>query len=248
MPNYSSQQITQPEIIDTLEFCLTDKHDCSYIPGQQATTLFVNPAITLHHQHYSFLATMGFRRSGNNIYRPHCAQCNSCIPVRLDVNKFKASKQQKRCWNKNSNITTFSHPAQFNEDHFQLYSCYLSSRHPEGGMDPLSESAYKDIINSHWCNSELLEFRDNQDLVAVAVIDKLKDGLSAVYTFFEPELSNLSLGILAIQHEIALVRQRNLRWLYLGFWNSESQKMSYKTRFQPLEYFVDNAWLSDKPV
>lgn len=247
MPNYSSQQIKQPEILDTLEFCLTDKHECGYLENKQATTLFVNPEITLQHQHYNYLATMGFRRSGNNIYRHHCEQCNLCIPVRLDVNKFKASKQQKRCWNKNTDITTISHPAQYNEDHFQLYSRYLSSRHPESGMDPLSKTAYQDIINSEWCNSELLEFRKNQTLVAVAVIDKLKDGLSAVYTFFEPELSHLSLGILAIQHQIALVRQRNLTWLYLGFWNSESQKMSYKTHFQPLQYFVTNDWQPDKP-
>lgn len=247
MPQYSSQQIEQPQLLDALEFCLTDKHDCGYLTAQQATTLFVNPAITLQQQHYSYLATVGFRRSGNNIYRPHCEQCNLCVPVRLNVKKYIASKQQKRCWNKNTDIITISHPAQYNEDHFQLYSRYLSSRHPNSGMDPLSKSAYEDIINSNWCHSELLEFRKDQRLVAVAVMDKLKDGLSAVYTFFEPELSKLSLGTLAIQHEIKIAQQRNLSWLYLGYWNSESQKMSYKTHFQPLQYFFNNGWIADKP-
>lgn len=247
MPNYSSQQIVQPEVLNMLEFCLTDKHDCGYLADKLATTLFVNPEIDLHQQHYSYLATVGFRRSGNNIYRPHCDNCNLCVPVRLDVNKFIASKQQKRCWNKNKSITTISHPAQYNEEHFKLYSRYLSSRHPNSGMDPLSKSAYEDIINSSWCHSELIEFRQGCDLVAVAVLDKLKDGLSAVYTFFDPELSNLSLGILAVQHEIKVAQQRNLKWLYLGYWNSQSQKMSYKTRFQPLQYFVDNCWQADKP-
>jgi len=248
MNQYSSQQIEQPEILNALEFCITNKHECGYLPEQLATTLFVNPGITLQQDHYSFLATKGFRRSGNNIYRPHCEQCSLCIPVRLDVNKFKPSKQQKRCKNKNKNITVFSHPAQYNEDHFQLYSRYLLSRHPDGGMDPLSKEAYRDIISSQWSHSELLEFRSDQKLVAVAVIDRLKDGLSAVYTFFDPELPGLSLGILAIQHEIELARKRHLRWLYLGYWNPASQKMSYKVRFQPLQYFVDGQWQADKPV
>lgn len=247
MPSNSSQQIEQPALIDELEFCLTEKHDCGYLPEKQATTVFVNPAIPLHQQHYSYLATLGFRRSGNNVYRPHCENCNLCVPVRLDVGNFKATKQQKRCWNKNTNITPFSHPAQYNEEHFQLYSRYLSSRHPDGGMDPLSKNGYNDIINSQWSDSELIEFRQQNKLVAVAVIDKLKDGLSAVYTFFDPELAKLSLGILSIQHQIQLVKQRKLKWLYLGYWNTESQKMSYKTRFQPLEYFFENDWQSNQP-
>jgi arginine-tRNA-protein transferase len=167
--------------------------------------------------------------------------------VRLKVKNYIPSKQQKRCWNKNKDIITLSHPAQYNEEHFQLYSRYLASRHPEGGMDPLSKNGYHDIINSEWSDSELIEFRRGQVLVAVAVIDKLKDGLSAVYTFFEPELSKLSLGILCIQHEIELVKQRSLKWLYLGYWNPESQKMSYKTRFQPLEYFFQNDWQVNEP-
>lgn len=247
MPNSSSQQIEQPTALNELEFCVTDKHECGYLKDQQATTLFVNPAISLHQQHYSFLATKGFRRSGNHVYRPHCETCQLCIPVRLDVNQFCASRQQKRSWNKNKNISSFSHPAQYNEEHFQLYSRYLKARHNNDGMDPLSKTAYRDIINSQWSHSELLELRRNQELVAVAVIDKLKDGLSAVYTFFEPELPKLSLGILAIQHEINLAKQRNLKWLYLGYWNPQSQKMSYKAHFQPLQYFVDEQWQTDKP-
>ncbi len=243
----SSSQIKQPDILDVLEFCVTEKHDCGYLPEQHATTLFVNPAIDLQQQHYNYLATVGFRRSGNHLYRPHCEQCQLCVPVRLNVSQFKASKQQRRCWNKNTEIITLPHPTRFNAEHFNLYSRYLNARHSEGGMDPTSKAAYNDIINSHWCESELLEFRRGQQLVAVAVMDKLSDGLSAVYTFFEPELTNLSLGILAIQHQIALVRQRNLSWLYLGYWNPESQKMSYKTRFQPLQYFVEGAWQTNKP-
>jgi len=247
MPNSSSQQIEQPALLNELEFCLTEKHECGYLKDKQATTLFVNPAITLQQPHYSYLATKGFRRSGNHVYRPHCDSCNLCIPVRLDVDAFKASKQQKRCWKKNTDISSFSHPAQYNEEHFQLYSRYLSSRHPGEGMDPGSKSSYMDIIKSQWSHTELLEFRRNQELVAVAVIDKLNNGLSAVYTFFDPELSKLSLGILCIQHEIELAKQRNLKWLYLGYWNPESQKMSYKVRFQPLEYFVNNDWQNDAP-
>lgn len=247
MPNSSSQQIKQPAIIDELEFCISNKHDCGYLNDKQATTLFVNPTINLHQQHYSFLATRGFRRSGNNVYRPHCEDCYLCVPVRLDVNQFTASKQQKRCWNKNRNITLLSHPAQFNEEHFQLYSRYLAARHTHGGMDPASRSAYRDIISSDWSHSELLELRRNQELVAVAIIDKLSDGLSAVYTFFDPELPKLSLGILAIQHQIQLVKQRNLKWLYLGYWNPASQKMSYKVHFQPLHYFVDEQWQPVRP-
>jgi len=243
----SSQQIKQPDVFTSLEFCLTDKHDCGYLPEQQATTLFVNPDFNLQQQHYNFLATIGFRRSGNHVYRPHCGECQLCTPVKLNVAEFKASKQQRRCWNKNTDVTTLPHAAQYNDEHFELYSRYLSARHADGGMDPLSKNAYNDIINSHWCNSELLEFRLKQKLVAVAVMDKLNDGLSAVYTFFDPELAHLSLGILAIQHQIALVRQRNLKWLYMGYWNPKSQKMSYKARFQPLQYFVDEAWQSEKP-
>ena len=247
MPSNSSSQIKQPDMLETLEFCLTKKYDCEYLPGMQSKTLLVNPTIHLHHYHYDYLATKGFRRSGNHVYRPFCEQCQLCIPVRLDSQQFKASKQQRRVWNKNSGITILPHPARYNEEHFDLYSRYLTARHPDGGMDPHSRTAYNSMISSHWCQSELLEFRREQRLVAVAVMDKLGDGLSAVYTFFEPELAQLSLGVFAIQYQITLVRQRNLKWLYLGYWNPESQKMSYKTRFQPLQYFIDDKWQTDKP-
>jgi len=247
MPNNSSQQIAQPALINELEFCITEKHDCGYLKDRQATTIYVNPAIDLQQQHYSFLATKGFRRSGNHVYRPHCDSCGLCIPVRLNVNTFKASKQQKRCWNTNKEVSTLSHPAQYNEEHFQLYSRYLSARHPDGGMDPTSKVAYQDIIKSQWSHTELLEFRLHQDLVAVAVLDRLHNGLSAVYTFFEPDLEKRSLGILSIQHQVELAKHRNLQWLYLGYWNPQSQKMAYKNHFQPLQYFVDNDWLDDAP-
>jgi len=247
MPNSSSQQLEQPAILNELEFCVTEKHECGYIKENLATTLFVNPEINLQNQHYSFLATKGFRRSGNHIYRPHCEGCSFCVAVKLEVDKFQPSKQQRRCWNKNKDLTAFSHPARYNEEHFKLYSRYLQARHSNDGMDPFSKVAYQDIINSQWCHSELLELRLGQQLVAVAVLDKIKDGLSAVYTFFDPDLAKRSLGIVSIQHEIALAKQRKLKWLYLGYWNPASQKMSYKTKFQPLKYFFNNDWHTTNP-
>ncbi len=225
-----------------LPFYITPAHPCSYLDEQQATTVFVDPHFPLTMEHYSHLATLGFRRSGEHVYRPECAQCNLCIPVRIPVHDFRPNRNQRRCLRRNNDLTISSVEAVFSEEHFKLYRHYMSSRHAGGGMDKDDPDAYQSLISAPWCDSRLIEFRLQQKLLAVAVIDQFKQGLSAVYTFFEPESGSRSLGVFAVLSEIRMLQEGGQDWLYLGYWNPQSPKMAYKKNYAPLEFFDQQHW------
>ena len=131
---------------------------------------------------------------------------------------------------------------EFIEEHFQLYRKYLASRHPDGGMDNPTEDNYKDFLWASWSDTILFEFKLDKKVVAIAVVDQLKDGYSAVYTFFDPDYQNRGLGKYAILYLIEKTRQQNLSWLYLGYWIASCDKMKYKIDYQPIECFIDDEW------
>ncbi len=223
----------------------TPEHDCSYLPGQQASTVFADPKVVMDSQLYSELSDLGFRRSGQHYYRPHCQQCQACTPIRVSAQDFQRSKSQKRVWKKNSTVEGRLLPADFHEDHYLLYEKYINSRHADGDMYPPSRDQYRSFLVNGHSSTRFIEFSENNRLLAIAVCDRLNDGLSAIYTFFDPELADRSLGTYAILWQLEEAKQQQLRYLYLGYFIKECKKMAYKTKFSPFEARIENQWFTE---
>jgi len=228
--------------LHTLKFYATQVHDCSYLPGRDAVTLFADPAAPMDTSTYSALARLGFRRSGGHVYRPHCPGCNACVPVRIPVAEFRPDRSQRRTWARNTDLRVIPRAPEFDAEHFDLYQRYLASRHPGGGMDGGDAEDYLRFVTSDWSDTGLYEFRDGGRLLGVAAVDHLVDGLSAVYTFFEPEEKRRALGVWSVLWQVDEARRRGLPWLYLGYWIGESPKMAYKTRYRPLQGYDGHEW------
>ncbi len=195
---------------------------------------------------YSALAEIGFRRSGSHVYAPHCPHCQACVPARLPVSVFQPNRKQRRTRNTRLKLSiTITEPL-FREEQFALYQRYLSARHIGGGMDDPSPEKYLTFLTSNWSQTEFVEFRYNHQLVAVAVQDVLNQGLSCVYTFFDPDFADLSLGHYALLWQVDEAQRRNLTWLFLGYWIEDCQKMSYKQEYRPIELLHKGHWLRFK--
>jgi len=162
--------------------------------------------------------------------------------VRIPVNDFRRSRNQQRIWNRNRDLTRRILAPDFEQEHFDLYVRYLSMRHRDGGMDKPTPDEYMGFLTSKWCETRFIELRLNGELAAVAVTDWLEDALSAVYTFFNPELKQRSLGTYAILRQIELARELGYHWHYLGYWIRQCGKMQYKSRFHPLQGYRKGAW------
>ena len=233
--------MTQPTPI---KFFVTPSHSCSYIEEKQATTLFLDPQVQPGLQLYSQLSEQGFRRSGNHFYRPHCTGCSACIAARIPAALFKANKRQRRIRNKNKDLEVVIMNPIFTQEHYAMYEHYICERHQDGDMYPPSEEQYRSFLTEGWSEHGLLvEFRKENQLLAVAVMDKLENGLSAVYTFFDPDYSSRSLGSYAILWQIDYCLQQQLAAIYLGYWIKECPKMRYKSEYRPLELFTNGQWL-----
>jgi arginine-tRNA-protein transferase len=212
------------------------------LPEHQATTVFIDPRFHKDLVLYETLSQHGFRRSGEHLYRPHCHGCSACIPVRIPVQTFTPRRSQRRIWEKNKDLTVIATTHAFELEHFNLYRRYVNSRHKGGGMDNPTPEGYLQFLTCTWADTVFYEFRLQQQLLAVAVIDYLGSGFSAIYTFFDPECANRSLGVYAILWEIEEARRLQFDWIYLGYWIKECRKMSYKTEYQPLEYYWQGHW------
>lgn len=228
-----------------LSFFITPPHQCPYLKDETAKTVFLSPDIHADKLLYSALINQGFRRSGEHIYRPQCDNCQSCISVRIPVDQFEANKQQRRTLKKAQCFSARVEPARFNQQHFQLFDKYISERHKDGDMYPTSPQQYKEFLLNDWIECNFLNFTDpkTRKLVATAVYDQVDDGLSAVYTYFDPDYSRYSPGRLGILKLIELARQQNLRYVYLGYWIKSCVKMAYKGDYRPLECFVNDSWV-----
>ena len=225
---------------------ISDTHACAYLDGAKARTLFVDPQSELTVADYGELIDRGFRRSGAFLYRPGCERCRECLPTRLSVDRFQARRSQRRIWDKWRSAETIIRNPTFRDEHFALYNRYVNARHACGGMNDISEQRYLDFLTASWCDTLFVEFRFEGRLAAVAVTDRLPQGLSAVYTFFDPDYTKLSPGVFAILWQIAETRRLGLDWLYLGFLISGCQKMAYKSEYRPLQMFdySRGQWLS----
>lgn len=224
---------------------LSAPHTCPYLPENTATMMLLDPDYQINSSLYSLLIRNGFRRSGDMVYRPNCRHCNACISSRILVPEFRPSRSQKRVLKRNQDIYVTMIPAQFKEEHFELYQRYQSWRHFGDAMDTDNEAVYIEAIVSSPIETVFLEFRQSYPkgrLLAVAVCDVVDNGLSAVYTFYHDEKRERSLGSFAILKQIEYVANLNQQWVYLGYWVKQCRKMAYKTNFSPLFGYLDNEW------
>jgi arginine-tRNA-protein transferase len=227
-----------------VKFFSTTAHACSYLKGEQAITLFADPKSRMDQRLYSELSDLGFRRSGNYVYRPHCGHCNACVAVRIPVEYFTPNRQQQRVWKRNQDLTVHLLEPEFSQEHYELYERYINERHSDGDMYPASVEQYRSFLTSDWSDTLFYEFRDAGKVVAIAVCDLLENGLSAVYTFFDPDEARRSLGAYAILWQIEETRRLGLPSLYLGYWIKNCQKMNYKIAYRPIELLINNEWLT----
>lgn len=227
---------------ETVKLYRTGEHSCSYLEGQQARTLFLDPELTFNGDLYEQLTHLGFRRSGMHLYRPDCAQCGACMPSRVRVAEFDWKRRFRRVLKKNHDLTMRRVPCRFTLEHYKLYEHYIASRHYDGDMYPPSVDSYRDFLVSRPDLGFILEFRQDDTLMAVAFTDRLESGLSATYTFFSTDQAQRSLGTLAILKQIELCREMGLPYLYLGYWVPGSAQMMYKSDFRPLDILVNRRW------
>ncbi|NVK41217.1 MAG: arginyltransferase [Oceanospirillaceae bacterium] len=227
-----------------LHFYSTPEHECSYIDGLMARTLFVDPQAIITTDAYSQLSDLGFRRSGKHIYRPHCENCQACVSVRIPVDNFKPSKSQRRLLNRNRDLRIERVTPVLTDEHYRLYSRYIHQRHSDGDMFPPTVEQFKAfLVEGHDC-SFFYEIRDGERLLSVAVTDELRRGLSAIYTFFDPDEPRRSLGTFSILTQIEQTRLLGLPYLYLGYWVKQCQKMNYKIAYRPLQLLLDGHWVT----
>lgn len=232
-----------PFIEPQLRFYMTVPHDCSYLADHTATTLFLDPEQQVNQQVYDLLTLVGFRRSGKHLYRPNCKGCNACISVRVPTEEFRLKRKHRKTLNRNKDLSAIIMPARYVQEHYDLYERYINERHADGDMFPPSEDQYKSFLTMDKHFSHLVEFRDpSGKLVAVSAMDTLSHGISAIYTFYEPDQPKRSLGVYVVLWLILHARYHHLPYVYLGYWIESCQKMSYKTEYQPLEQLRDNHW------
>jgi len=226
-----------------LRFYLTAAYPCSYLADRMARSQVAAPANLVDTLVYSELARAGFRRSGQHVYRPRCDSCRACTPVRVVVDRQTPNRAQRRCLKRNADLVLRLKPLQFDEAHYRLYRRYQASRHAGGGMDHDDREQFRAFLLQSRVDSALAEFSLDGEVVMVALIDRLVDGLSAVYTLYEPSLEKRGLGVYAVLTQIRLAREMRLPYLYLGYWIGACGKMAYKRLYRPLQALVDGVWL-----
>ena len=229
--------------VSSVRLFRTMNHPCSYKPEQQAATVFVDPDLVIDKALNSRLSNRGYRRSGAHLYRPDCDFCQACISCRVPVQHFRFSRSQRRVLRRNADLTVVEQIDLASEHAYRLYCKYINSRHADGDMYPATEEQFEAFIKTKTVATRFYLFYQSRRLLAVSVVDELEQGLSAVYTFFDPDAAHRSLGKLAILQLLQRCRQQGLPYLFLGYWIKNCPKMHYKSSFRPLEMLLDGRWV-----
>lgn len=229
--------------LDDLQYYITPPHDCSYLPKRSARMVFLDPAQRISTTTLSELSRSGFRRSGDFIYRPECHSCRQCLSARVPVYNFQANSSQKKAIKNNKDLTVNVIGIDEIQDyHYELYEQYIRVRHFDGDMYPPSYEQFEKFLLQSCAETFFIELWKDNKLMSVAACDRVDDGLSAVYTFFDPYESKRSLGVYSILQQMQWVKNLGLNYLYLGYWVPHAAKMSYKAQYTPFEVLLDGQW------
>ncbi|MEX1828635.1 arginyltransferase [Luteibacter sp. CQ10] len=229
---------------DRVRLFQTLPHTCGYYAERTAQNLVVDPGAPNLDRLYGPALSKGFRRAGGHLYLPQCNGCQACVPCRIDVERFEPNRTQQRCLKRNADLTVIEAMPGFTHERHALYQRYLQARHSGGGMDSADADDFQRFLSAPWSPTLFLEFRRDDRLLGVAVTDVLLAGVSAVYTFFDPDESSRSIGTFGVLQQVDLARRRGIPYLYLGFWIANHPKMDYKRRFHALEVRRHGRWIA----